>query len=122
MKAEYWFVAEGSAGFTSDPNQAKKARNGSPIACPATLSQVWKAHFKKDKDRQEAIWDMLLDEMEKFYELTDPQNNHADHELGQLLLASVDSLERSLAVLKYGVVNDDSMKAVKTEAIKRYDA
>lgn len=118
-----WFVAEGSAGFTSDPDQAKKTRNGHPIACPGGLNQVWKAHYKQDKDRQEAIWEMLLDEMEKVYELDDAaRDDHDAHERAHVHRACAHSLRDALAVLKYGLVNSDTHKAIMSEAHKRYDA
>lgn len=120
-RVEEWFLAQGSMGFTMDPDQAQKSKNGNPIACPGALNQTWRKHFAQDKERREVIWNLMLDEMEKFYELSDRPDDHDAHERAQLCLSAVDAFKRSLAALIYGVVNDDSCKAVMREANHRYD-
>lgn len=96
-RAVTWFVASGSDGFTSDPEQAKKI-NGYPIACPGGLNNVWKKHFSEDKAKSDAVFELLLDAIE------DEQREQA---LG---------LAKAVAVLRYGAASDENLDKVRADA------
>lgn len=116
-KAINWFVAEGSAGFTSDPEQAKKI-NGYPIACPGGLNQVWRRHFAADKAKVDLVWELLLDTMETQAILVDEDNNEANN---TRLEGAMEGIVKALALLTEGNTEEESLKWVRREADRRYD-
>lgn len=105
-----WFVAEGSAGFTSDPDQAKKSRNGNPIACPGGLNQVWKAHFRRDRMRLNQVWELLFDAYETLLE----QPEDAGFQ------ALCRGYTKALAILEYGDDSEENYQKAKQRLLAEF--
>ena len=108
------FVAEGSAGFTTDPDQAMKSRNGNPIACPGGLNQVWKRHFEQDRAKSEAIWELLFDAYDTLCEAESEQDKRWYGELCR-------TYTTVLAILKYGVASEEAKVKIKQHLLDSHE-
>lgn len=119
---DFWYVGADEKGkpngFTMWPDLAKKDNLGNPIICPADMSRVWKAQFRKDKAKQEAVWERLLDEMEKIFQL-EPSAEQLDPDDAiayNLSTGIAQGLREALALL-----TGQSVEAITKESEERYD-
>ena len=103
MDRQVWFVAEDRKGFTDQPEYALKTRQGWPVVCPGEVRRIESSVL----ERIQQLWEYLLDQMEKMYELEDSEPEDPDQARAQrqVLAAQKDrvaTLEDSLAILEYG--------------------
>lgn len=117
MSVQNWYVAKGSAGFTSDPEQAEKNSAGHPYACNGYVARVWKAHYAQDRARRDALWELLLDNMEEEAEVEASLNEARVVAWG----ATGNALRSALAIMHYGVVSEASIIAIKRAAERKYN-
>lgn len=124
-----WFISHTRQGFTNMPEYALKTHDGHPIAAPGEGLKAAR-HVLKHKS---ALWEHLLDETEKMYELQDKfEELRSAEEFGRpdqlkaqedhiLQSARCGAIIRSLAILDYGVVDENSIALIEAQAVKRYN-
>lgn len=112
-----WYVAKGSAGFTSDPEQAEKNSAGHPYACNGHVARVWKAHYAQDIARRNLLWEKLLDKMEE------EEDARQENDEGKFVAweTARNILRGTLAILHYGVDSPQALAAIDRMAERKYN-
>lgn len=117
-----WFLSERGKGFTSYADLAMKTPQGWPVAAPGE-GLIAARHVLKNKT---ALWEYLLDEMEKMYILQEEVGNLGTagaverQEASQRQISVCAALIRAIAILDYGVADENSIKLAEEQAVLRY--
>ena len=123
MDPQVWFVGEDRKSFTALPEFALKTRQGWPVVCPGEVRRIESSVL----ERIQQLWEYLLDQMEKLYELEDQvedQDPTPAHEINRQR-DIVDFLVDALAILEYGWTferePEQARTLVKRQAKFRYE-
>jgi hypothetical protein len=121
-----WFHSKYGQGFTSDPEHAMKTPKGDLVACQG-------AYFTTMRRTILQLWDHLLDNMEKMYELqdkcaelpslTEERGEAEEARREQELKCSV--LVDAIAIIEYGWTfqhePENARKLIQAQAIIKYN-
>ena len=124
MDKQVWFVAEDRKGFTDQPEYALKTRQGWPVVCPGEVRRIESSVL----DRIQQLWEHLLDQMEKLYELEEEDSGNGYPEDPRDAFAQeniISTLIDALAILEYGWTfehePEQARTLVKRQAKFRYE-
>lgn len=100
MDKQVWYIAQDRRGFTALPEFALKTKQGHPIVCPGEVRRIESSVL----ERITQLWEHLLDQMEKLYELEDELKSDPDEDCRAVIAQEeiVDTLVDALAILEYG--------------------
>lgn len=122
MDKQVWYIAQDRQGFTSQPEFALKTKFG-PLVCPGEVRRIESSVL----ERINQLWEYLLDQMEKLYELEDELKSDPDEDPIAVIAQEevVGTLVDALAILEYGWTfkhePENARQLVRNQAEVRYN-
>lgn len=68
-----WFYAADKKGWTNNPDQAYRTAKGHLVLAPGEVKRV----SQVDMEKRAQLWEYLLDEMEKMYDLIEEESQYS---------------------------------------------